>query len=323
MGVETVFQERALAEQLPLWRNIFMGRPISDRLGFLKVGEMREITARADGRIDGLHLGGAHARHVGDRACPAASARAWRSSGPFTSRRTSSSSTSRRWACRSRRPRSSCTSWTGSGRPASRAIFIDHNIFHVYSVADRIVVLDRGRVAGEFPTSRYSLEELMDIMREVAVDGRLHRAGALPAGHGAGPRAADRLPHERRPRRRPPGRRARRSISAFATAVGVADRHHGRLPPPLAGVHRPRPGDVPRPSGSTCRSPRRRPFFAIIALPLTMVIVAGDIDLSFPSIMALGHGRLRVRLGGHRQRRARRCSPRSAVGAAGGPLQRR
>jgi simple sugar transport system ATP-binding protein len=51
------------------------------------------------------------------------------------------------------------------------AIFIDHNIFHVYSVADRIIVLDRGRVAGEFPTSRYSLEELMGIMREVAVAG--------------------------------------------------------------------------------------------------------------------------------------------------------
>ncbi len=51
------------------------------------------------------------------------------------------------------------------------AVFIDHNIFHVYSVADRIVVLDRGRVAGEFPTSRYSLDELMNIMREVAVKG--------------------------------------------------------------------------------------------------------------------------------------------------------
>jgi ABC-type sugar transport system ATPase subunit len=27
LGVETVYQERALAEQLSLWRNIFMGRP--------------------------------------------------------------------------------------------------------------------------------------------------------------------------------------------------------------------------------------------------------------------------------------------------------
>jgi simple sugar transport system permease protein len=30
------------------------------------------------------------------------------------------------------------------------------------------------------------------------------------------------------------------------------------------------------------------PYFAVVALPLTMVIIAGDIDLSFPSIMALG-----------------------------------
>jgi len=62
--------------------------------------------------------------------------------------------------------------FVGGIRSAGKsAIFIDHNIFHVYSVADRIVVIDRGRVAGEFPTARYSLNELMDIMREVAATG--------------------------------------------------------------------------------------------------------------------------------------------------------
>ena len=30
------------------------------------------------------------------------------------------------------------------------------------------------------------------------------------------------------------------------------------------------------------------PFFGIIALPLTMAIIAGEMDLSFPSIMAIG-----------------------------------
>jgi simple sugar transport system permease protein len=30
------------------------------------------------------------------------------------------------------------------------------------------------------------------------------------------------------------------------------------------------------------------PFFAIMALPLTMLIIAGEIDLSFPSLMAIG-----------------------------------
>src|SRR4029079_6265557 len=43
LGVETVFQERALAEQLPLWRNIFMGRVRTGRLRLPKVVEMSRI----------------------------------------------------------------------------------------------------------------------------------------------------------------------------------------------------------------------------------------------------------------------------------------
>ena len=70
-------------------------------------------------------------------------------------------------------------------------IFIDHNIFHVYSVADRIVVLDRGRVAGEFPTSRYSLEELMDIMKEVASTGTYTEAERYTTSRGPAPGHAE------------------------------------------------------------------------------------------------------------------------------------
>ena len=32
------------------------------------------------------------------------------------------------------------------------------------------------------------------------------------------------------------------------------------------------------------------PFFALVALPLTMVVIAGEIDLSFPAVMSLGTG---------------------------------
>jgi simple sugar transport system ATP-binding protein len=53
------------------------------------------------------------------------------------------------------------------------AIFIDHNVFHVYSVADRVVVLDRGKVAGEFLTKDITLEQLMDKMYRVAQTGSL------------------------------------------------------------------------------------------------------------------------------------------------------
>jgi simple sugar transport system ATP-binding protein len=53
------------------------------------------------------------------------------------------------------------------------SIFIDHNVFHVYSVADRVVVLDRGTVAGEFLTKDITLDELMDKMYLVAQTGSL------------------------------------------------------------------------------------------------------------------------------------------------------
>src|SRR5690606_8056310 len=52
-------------------------------------------------------------------------------------------------------------------------IFIDHNIFHVYPVADRIVVLDRGRVAGEFLKGDLTLDELIDRLYRVAATGHL------------------------------------------------------------------------------------------------------------------------------------------------------
>ena len=63
LGVETVFQERALADDLSLWRNIFMGR--ADHRP-LRVPAGRRDAARdggAHGRVDGLHLGGADAGH--------------------------------------------------------------------------------------------------------------------------------------------------------------------------------------------------------------------------------------------------------------------
>jgi simple sugar transport system ATP-binding protein len=53
------------------------------------------------------------------------------------------------------------------------AIFIDHNIFHVYPVADRIVVLDRGRVAGQFFKGDLTLEQLIDKLYHVAQTGTL------------------------------------------------------------------------------------------------------------------------------------------------------
>jgi simple sugar transport system ATP-binding protein len=53
------------------------------------------------------------------------------------------------------------------------AIFIDHNVVHVYDVADRIVVIDRGRIAGQFVTKDITLDALMEKMVRVAETGKI------------------------------------------------------------------------------------------------------------------------------------------------------
>src|SRR5512135_282472 len=46
LGVEAVYQERALAELQTLWRNIFLGREFCNSLGFLDIQRMRDETFR-------------------------------------------------------------------------------------------------------------------------------------------------------------------------------------------------------------------------------------------------------------------------------------
>jgi simple sugar transport system ATP-binding protein len=62
------------------------------------------------------------------------------------------------------------------------AIFIDHNIFHVYPVVDRIVVLDRGMIAGEFMKSEVTLEELIERLYTVARTGSYDKSAKSKNG---------------------------------------------------------------------------------------------------------------------------------------------
>jgi len=75
---------------------------------------------------------------------------------------------------------------TGIKAAGKSAIFIDHNIFHVYPIADRIVVLDRGTVAGQFMKDELTLQELIDRLQRVAQTGILDtRTRRRPAARGA------------------------------------------------------------------------------------------------------------------------------------------
>jgi simple sugar transport system ATP-binding protein len=172
LGVETVYQERALADQLPLWRNIFMGRPSIRPLGFLNVRKMRRLTAELMGESMGFTSAALTPEtHVtglsGGERQGLAIVRALHFHADIIILDEPTMGLSLKETDK-------LLSFVRGIRTAGRsAILIDHNIFHVYEVADRIVVLDRGRIAGELSASRYSLDEVTQIMRNVAETGRL------------------------------------------------------------------------------------------------------------------------------------------------------
>ncbi len=172
LGVETVYQERALADLQALWRNIFIGRELTTFLGFLDVKGMHEET-------DKLML----------------------ESMGFTSTAVTPDSAIRTFSGGEKQGVAIVRALyfdaelivldeptMGLGLQETRkllafvqqvkdagksAIFIDHNVFHVYEVADRVVVLDRGQVAGEFNTKDITLDELTDKMHQVAQTGMM------------------------------------------------------------------------------------------------------------------------------------------------------
>ncbi len=52
------------------------------------------------------------------------------------------------------------------------SIFISHNIYHAYDIADRLVILDRGRIVEEIDKTKVSVEQLIKDMQSIARTGK-------------------------------------------------------------------------------------------------------------------------------------------------------
>jgi len=172
LGIECVYQERALAEQQELWRNVFAGHERTTHFGFLDLDAQRRETEHLMRTRMGLtsqaittesevgSLSGGERQGV-------AIARALYFNADLIildepTMGLSITETER------------VLDFTRSIRDHGKsAIFIDHNIFHVYDVADRFIILDRGRIAERFKKGEVTREKLVETM--VA----LHEAGEL------------------------------------------------------------------------------------------------------------------------------------------------
>jgi simple sugar transport system ATP-binding protein len=176
LGIETVYQERALADLQTLWRNIFMGRELTTALGFIDVRGMKQETEKLMVGSMGFTSSAVAPDSVvrtfsGGEKQGVAIVRALHFDAELIildepTMGLSLSETKK------------LLDFVGGIKAAGKScIFIDHNVFHVYSVADRVVVLDRGTVAGEFMTKDITLEQLMDKMYRVAQTGHWNGNG--------------------------------------------------------------------------------------------------------------------------------------------------
>jgi simple sugar transport system ATP-binding protein len=171
-GIETVYQERALAELQTLWRNIFLGRELTTPFGLLDVNKMKEETSSLMIESMGFTSSAVNPESTietfsGGEKQGVAIVRALYFDAEIIILDEPTMGLS---LIETRKLLDFVRHIKDSGKSA---VFIDHNIFHVYSVADRVVVLDRGAVAGEFKTSDISLDELMEKMYLVAETGSL------------------------------------------------------------------------------------------------------------------------------------------------------
>jgi simple sugar transport system ATP-binding protein len=170
LGIETVYQERALAELQSLWRNIFLGRELKNSVGLLDVKKMKQETNRLMLESMGFTSAAVSPESVignfsGGEKQGVAIVRALYFDAQIIILDEPTMGLSLK---ETRRLLDFVRSIKKAGKSA---VFIDHNIFHVYDVADRVVVIDRGKVAGEFKTSEITLDDLMEKMYRVAETG--------------------------------------------------------------------------------------------------------------------------------------------------------
>lgn len=166
-GIEVVYQERALAEKLPLWRNIFMGRELTNRLGFLRIRDMKEESDKVMRERLGFTSMAVAADSIvrtfsGGEKEGVAIARSllFEANLIILDEPTMGLSTLEveevlDFVREIKGMEKSC-------------IFITHNIYHAYPVVDRFVLIDRGEIIEEFEKKDVTIKTITDKMIRAA-----------------------------------------------------------------------------------------------------------------------------------------------------------
>jgi simple sugar transport system ATP-binding protein len=166
LSIETVYQDKSLAEKQPLWRNFFVGRQITNRFGFIDIRREKEIADQilkhAIGfRGVGITVDSTVANLSGGERQGIAIGRAMHYKADLI---VLDEPTVALAVAEVRKVLDFVRRIKTSGRAC---IYIEHNLAHVYEVADRLVILDRGAIVTEVLPKEMSITALTEYLIEL------------------------------------------------------------------------------------------------------------------------------------------------------------
>jgi ABC-type sugar transport system ATPase subunit len=178
MGIETIYQDLALAENLDVGSNIFLGREIKNRLiggaiNTLNRSKMRDESSKVLKRLD-IHIPSLsqQIRNLsGGQRQGVAIARAiyWNAKMVIMDEPTAALGVSEQ-----HKVLQLVRTLAGQGVPV---LIISHNMQDVFAVADRIIVMRRGKKVGELIARESTPDEVVSLM--VGAEA-VHEMGVIP-----------------------------------------------------------------------------------------------------------------------------------------------
>ena len=169
--IETVYQEKSLGEKQPLWRNFFVGRQITTRLGFIDIKKQKAITNDVLKNQIGFRGAGIDAdspvqKLSGGERQGIAIGRAMHFDADLVV-------LDEPTVALAIKEVQKVLDFVRSIKERGRAcVYIEHNLAHVHELADKLVILDRGEVAATFMKGELTLSELtrylLDLQKEKA-----------------------------------------------------------------------------------------------------------------------------------------------------------
>ena len=163
LAIETVYQDRSLADKQPLWRNFFVGRQITNRFGFIDIKREKaiaeEMLLKSIGfRGAGINVDSTVAQLSGGERQGIAIGRAMHYDADLI---VLDEPTAALGVKEVRKVLDFVRRIRESGRAC---LYIEHTLANVHEVADRMIVLDRGRVVAEVRPQDMSVADLTEFL---------------------------------------------------------------------------------------------------------------------------------------------------------------